>query len=297
MAQTKIYPATKQQAENIQDTVDEINAKIVTSTYQAKIVTPTTSQQLIEPDSGYTALSSVTVNPANTTDLENWISRNDQADPIYLTLTTPAIPSYACYQQTRLVTFEDANATSIGDYAFAYCASLQEINIRNATSIGIRAFYTCSSLREVYAPENRTLQSGGFMECQELTKVDLRNTNIFPDYTFYNCVNLMYLDCRNLNAVNGSVMSNNTALKIVDLTSCDTPPSIRSEGFSTLSLDWKAVVKNDTVKALFQSATNWSAYADRIYTVAEIEALYGDTYDNLYLQWFGHPRFDESEGE
>lgn len=29
MAQTKIYPATKQQAENIQDTVDEINAKTV----------------------------------------------------------------------------------------------------------------------------------------------------------------------------------------------------------------------------------------------------------------------------
>lgn len=27
MAQTKLYPATKQQAENIQDTVDEINAK------------------------------------------------------------------------------------------------------------------------------------------------------------------------------------------------------------------------------------------------------------------------------
>lgn len=27
MAQTKIYPATKQQAENIQTTVDEINAK------------------------------------------------------------------------------------------------------------------------------------------------------------------------------------------------------------------------------------------------------------------------------
>lgn len=28
MAQTKIYPATKQQAENIQDTVDEINSKV-----------------------------------------------------------------------------------------------------------------------------------------------------------------------------------------------------------------------------------------------------------------------------
>ena len=29
MAQTKIYPATKQQAENIQTTVNEINAKTV----------------------------------------------------------------------------------------------------------------------------------------------------------------------------------------------------------------------------------------------------------------------------
>lgn len=28
MAQTKIYPATQAQAQNIQDTVDEINAKI-----------------------------------------------------------------------------------------------------------------------------------------------------------------------------------------------------------------------------------------------------------------------------
>lgn len=29
MSQTKIYPATKQQAKNIQNTVDEINAKTV----------------------------------------------------------------------------------------------------------------------------------------------------------------------------------------------------------------------------------------------------------------------------
>ena len=290
MGQTKIYPSTQAQVQAVQTTVDEINSKIVTPKYQAKIVTPTTAQQLIEPDNGYDALSSVTVNPANTTDLENWIARNDQAEPIYLTLTTPVISPYACYQQSRLVTFEDANATSIGDYAFYSCISLQEVNIRNATSIGASAFTNCSSLREVYAPENRTLQNGAFRECTELTKADLRNTGKFPDYTFYGCVNLMYLDCRNLNNVKGDIMYGNTALKIVDLTSRDTPPTIRSEGFSTLSFDWKAVVKNDTVKSIFQSATNWSAYASHVYTIAEIEALVGMTYDEYYLQIFGHPR-------
>ena len=246
MGQIKIYPSTQAQVQAVQATVDEINSKIVTPTYQAKIVTPTTAQQLIEPDSGYDALSSVTVNPANITDLENWIARNDQADPIYLTLTTSTIPSFACYQQAGLVTFEDVNATSIGASAFQGCTSLQEVDIRNATSIGASAFQSCVSLRFT----------------------DTRNVASIGTFAFRDC----------------------TSLQLVDCTLCATPPTLPANSFIGTNNTFRVVVATDTKKTLFQSATNWSTISSQIYTIAEIEALVGMTYDEYYLQIFGHAR-------
>ena len=246
MAQTKIYPSTQAQVQAVQDTVNEINSKIVAPTYQAKIVTPTTMQQLVEPDNGYDALSSVTVNPAQTTDLDNWISRNDQQEPIYLELTTDKIASYACYEQSRLVSFKGDNVTLIGTSAFQGCTSLQDFDANNVTSIDVSAFYGCTGLRNI----------------------DMRNATSIGIDVFRNCTNLQLIDC----------------------TSRATPPTIQATSFRGTNNSFKVVVATDTEKALFQAATNWSVRASQIYTVAEIEALVGMTYDEYYFQCFGHPR-------
>lgn len=291
MSNIKIYPATKSQAENIQTTVNEINSK-VGGQLQVKTVMPSGVQQTVQADTGYTALSGVVVNPiaaAMPQTIEDYIMRNERTEPFSISVNG-SIPEYACYKQTYLAAVYGELNAQIGQYAFYNCINLQLIDMQNIKQVQTNAFYECTTLPSINAKNLKVVGNNAFRGCRSIVSADVRNVKSFPDYLFYDCISLQYLDCRNLQGVAGATLTHTNVLKIIDLTNCDTPPIIRSEGFSTSSPDWKAVVKNDTVKSLFQSATNWSTYASHIYTVAEIETLYGDTYDNLYLQWFGHAR-------
>lgn len=73
MGQVKIYPSTQAQVQAVQNTVNEINAKLPTPTYQAKLATPSKTTQLITPDQGYDALSSVTVDAVNTLSINDFL--------------------------------------------------------------------------------------------------------------------------------------------------------------------------------------------------------------------------------
>lgn len=298
MAQTKIYPATKQQAKNIQTTVDEINSK-VGGQLQVKTVMPSNVQQTVQADTGYTALSGVVVNPIAALmpqTVEDYIMRNERTEPFSINVNG-SIPDYACYDQIYLAAVYGELNGVIGDSAFQNCTKLQLIDMQNVKQIKSNAFFNCVTLPSINAKNLTEAGYASFKGCRAFVSADVRNVAVFYDYTFAECYSLKYLDCRNLQRADGGVIDKNILLEIIDLTNRDTPTIIRSNGFGTSSPDWKAVVKNDTVKSLFQSATNWSVYASHVYTITEIETLYGDTYDNLYLQWFGHPRFDESVGE
>ena len=49
----------------------------------------------------------------------------------------------------------EEGVTSIGDSAFYYCSSMQQINISDSvTSIGEWAFSSCSSLKQINIPAN-----------------------------------------------------------------------------------------------------------------------------------------------
>ena len=266
MTQTKIYPSTQAQVQAVQATVDEINTKITTPKYQAKIVDPTTSQQLIQPDAGYDALSSVTVNASSVgRTLETFVMRNNQEDLFDLNLNGN-VPDYACYQQSHLRKVT-GNITAVGNSGFTSCLSLQEIDCRNVTSLG----------------------TGAFRECPRLSVVDLRNLTVVGNTVFANC-DIRYLDLRNAKNISTQSFLANSRLVLIDFTSCEVPPIIAINSFQAVPTTARYVFKDAAVKAAVQSATNWSALASQIYTVAEIEAIVGMTYDEYYLQCFGHAR-------
>ena len=228
MTQIKNYLPTKEQVQAVQSTVDEINSKIVTPTYQVKTVTPSNVQQTVQADSGYTALSGIVVNPIAALmpeNLEDYIMRNDRMKNFSISVSGE-IPSAACYGQTHLEAVYGDLSGAIGNTAFQGCTSLQNIDARNVTSMGTSVFERCARLQ------------------------------------------------------------------LIDCTSCTTPPTIQHTTFLDTNNSFRVVVATNTEKALFQAATNWSARASQIYTVAEIEAIVGMTYDEYYLQIFGHARND-----
>ena len=69
------------------------------------------------------------------------------------------------------------SVTSIGDYTFQYCYSLESITIPNSvTTIGASAFYECSSLKSIVIPSRvTTIGNDAFQRCYSLKTVVIPN--------------------------------------------------------------------------------------------------------------------------
>jgi hypothetical protein len=78
--------------------------------------------------------------------------------------------------------------TSIGDYAFAYCASLTSVTIPSSvTTIGDNAFEDCRELTSVTIPSSVTsIGEDAFEGCQSLTSISVNASN--PNYSSENGV-------------------------------------------------------------------------------------------------------------
>ena len=92
------------------------------------------------------------------------------------------------------------SVTSIGDYAFYNCKSLQSITIPNSvTSIGDEAFSCCTSLRSITIP-NSVISIGdyAFSSCESLQSVTIPNSvTKIGDYAFSWCKSLQSITIPN----------------------------------------------------------------------------------------------------
>ncbi len=108
------------------------------------------------------------------------------------------ILSNTCKNGKGIIKF-DSDITSIGNYAFAYCASLKSITIPDSiTSIGNYAFKNCTSLTSVTIPDSVTSIGGSaFYNCNSLTSVTIPNsvTSIGKN-AFYECTGELIINSK-----------------------------------------------------------------------------------------------------
>ncbi len=85
----------------------------------------------------------------------------------------------------------DEGVTSIGDYTFANCTQITDVEMpASITNIGYRAFINCSGLKEIEIPENvRTVENYAFQNCSILETLNFNAKNYKNSYyeAFYNC--------------------------------------------------------------------------------------------------------------
>lgn len=94
------------------------------------------------------------------------------------------------FDQIKKVVISEG-VTSIGDYAFANCPQLTDIDMPDSiTRIGDRAFVNCSGLEDVEIPVNvTTIEYNAFRNCTllETLNFNAKNCNSIYGETFYNC--------------------------------------------------------------------------------------------------------------
>ena len=134
-----------------------------------------------------------------------------------------------------------AGCTKIRRYAFYECSSLTSIVIPSGvTSIGSDTFYGCSSLTSIEIPSSVTSIGGNaFYRCSSLTSI------VIPS---------------GVTSIGSNAFSRCSKLATVELKPT-TPPTLNGTIFRNCTALTQIIVPAGTLSA-YQSATNWSAYAD-----------------------------------
>ena len=161
--------------------------------------------------------------------------------------------------------------TKIGYGAFYNCSSLTSVTIPNSvTSIGGSAFYSCLSLTSVTIPNSVTSIGGSaFSSCSSLTSVTIPNRVTSIGYgAFSFCSSLTSVTISNsVTSIDGSAFYGCSRLTRVTI-KATTPPTLTSGAFNDTN-NCPIYVPAESVDA-YKTATNWSAYADRIQAIREV---------------------------
>ena len=172
------------------------------------------------------------------------------------------IGTYAFTGCSKLTTASFPSCISIGTSAFATCSMLNTINFPVCRSIGSYAFQRCSALTTANFPECVSLSTGVFNWCSELSVIS------FPV-----CSTIMASAIQSCRKLLSAYFLGPSVPKVSHSNFLSSTP-IAGYTASTGGVLGSIFVRASMLEA-FQSATNWSPYADRMVglTDAEIEAL------------------------
>lgn len=179
---------------------------------------------------------------------------------------------------TEIVSFEElqyfTGLTSIGSgydntQGFQGCESLQYVTLPTSmTEIKGYAFSGTSSLVEIKGADNVAILGGNAFASSGIQKLKLPSVQTING-SFKGCTNLLLLECgEKLTSIAIYTFWQMTTGLTTFICRATTPPTLASN--NNLNLCSAIYVPDASVEA-YKTATNWSAYADRIHPLSEIE--------------------------
>lgn len=199
---------------------------------QTKTVEITSNEKTtVTPDNG-NVLSAVTVNvnvPSKTETEDALVNRSIKA-----------------YTNDRL--------TSVGAYAFCFCAELTGVTMNKVETIGMSAFNGCRKLVEANFPSVIAVTTSAFVSCVALKRIELPLVASFGGTVFQQCSSLNTLIIRAPNAV----------CSLASTSSFNGTPIASGTGY---------IYVPDNLVDRYKVATNWTVYADQIKPLSELQEV------------------------
>ena len=122
-------------------------------------------------------------------------------ETFYIPNSITSIGDWAFYNCESLQSIYIPNSViHIGNYAFSFCKSLQNINITNSvTTIGDQGFSECSSLQSINIPDSvTTIGDWAFSSCASLQHIKIPNSVTYiENYAFSFCNSLQNIKIPN----------------------------------------------------------------------------------------------------
>jgi len=77
------------------------------------------------------------------------------------------------YENLKRVSGGDTKITEIGDNAFSFCKSLEQVNLYDVKTVGREAFQGCENLKRVTLTLSETIGDRAFLNCESLLQVSM----------------------------------------------------------------------------------------------------------------------------
>lgn len=152
------------------------------------------------------------------------------------------------------------NLKSIGNYAFYNCPGLTA-KIMPPMAVSMHAFsYSGVQFEEI--PEGTTLSTYAFNYCDGLTNLKFSYSGVIPNYCFQYCKNLESIEIgKNITAINAHVFRGCSKLKTITCHNT-TLPTLTYTAINSCPIE--TIYVPASALETYKSATNWSAYADKM---------------------------------
>ena len=156
---------------------------------------------------------------------------------------------------------------STGNNGRVYCNMLQKMEIGSGvTSIGSSAFYSCYSLSSITIPDGVTsIGNSAFSYCYSLDSITIPDgVTSIGNSAFQRCYSLLSITVPDgVTSIGNTAFSYCYGMKEYHLLPATPPTLSNTNAFTNIPDDCITYVPAGSLEA-YQTATNWSAYADQM---------------------------------
>lgn len=164
----------------------------------------------------------------------------------------------------------DYSGSYIGSYTYYYCSALIEAFGSQCIEIGAHAFEKCTNLISISFPQCTTINRTAFWQCSNLNSITFSNCAIIGQGAFSNCFNLKFISFPKCTIISSyafyycsrleSLYFLTSTVPTIETTALTATPIVNSSYLGY----YGSIYVPSSLLTDYQTATNWSAYSDRM---------------------------------